>query len=177
MPFPLAVLVSQSSFVVLASFKHSCRVDLLCLLIPALSRHPSPYLYAPARQGELRQDLTMILMAVPSLMLFQLHTNCLFAHASSTLTVCKMLLFLFLLTQFLPRGLPGWKVSAKVSVMSKWLKFSRGKGPCISGDLGLLIFESCFLPSCCTKQPQLHQATLNRERKCHLELGILILSL
>lgn len=34
--------------------------------------------------------------------------------------------------------------------------------------------EDSFLPRCCTKQSQLHQATLNYERKGHLWLIILI---
>lgn len=37
--------------------------------------------------------------------------------------------------------------------------------------------EDFFLPRCCTKQPQLHQATLNYESEGHVKLGILIFSL
>lgn len=128
-------------------------------------------------QSGLREDLAMTAVTVLSLLFLQLHTNYLFTHACSTLTGCKMLLFLSLLTQFLLGGPSGWKVSAKVSVLRPSPKFSMAKGPWISWHLGLLIFEGCFLPRCCTKQPQLHQTTLNYEIKGHLQLGILIFSL
>lgn len=55
-------------------------------------------------RGRLRQDLAVTPVAVLTLLLLQLHTNCLFTHTCSTLTGYKMLLFLSLLTSDFPQA-------------------------------------------------------------------------
>jgi len=132
-----------------------------CPFPPSLTPFPC---ICPEMSHSIGQNLVVTPVPVRSLLL-QLYINCPFTHILSTLQKCEMF---SLLIQFLPE-VPqiGKSLLTKFQHQDIIQNSEEEKGPGAPGDLGLRIFERCIQLRSYTKQPKLHQATLNYGMKIY----------